>query len=62
MPSTEWLTAQQAADLLQVHIGTLRRWSNDGYLPHRLTAGGQRRFDRAALEAWLDEQERPAHA
>lgn len=46
------LTTREAAALLGVYISTARRWADEGRLPHTLTPGGHRRFDRYDLEAW----------
>jgi excisionase family DNA binding protein len=40
----KWLTLRQAAELLDVHPRTLRRWADDGSVPFMLTPGGHRRF------------------
>lgn len=49
-----WLKLGEAADYLGVHFATLRRWANDGKVPHLRTPGGQRRFDRRELDAFLE--------
>jgi excisionase family DNA binding protein len=41
---TRWLTLGQAADRLNVHRTTLRRWADEGQVPFMLTPGGHRRF------------------
>jgi excisionase family DNA binding protein len=48
----EWLTLQQAAQLLGVHPGTVRSWSDKGKIPVHRTRGGHRRFKRAEVELW----------
>jgi excisionase family DNA binding protein len=55
MPET-WLTISEAADLLGVHPSTLRRWADDGDVPTMITPGGHRRFARADLERFADQQ------
>ena len=50
---SEWLSLAAAAELLGVHPNTLRRWSRAGRVPSQRTPGGHRRFERAALDAWL---------
>ena len=48
----EVLTAAQAADLLQTDEATVARLAEQGELPGR-NIGGEWRFARAALVAWL---------
>lgn len=50
LPSDEWLSLQEASDLLGVAASTLRRWGNSGRVPMKRTLGGHRRFARAAIE------------
>lgn len=46
------LTARQVARLLNVHINTVRRWSNRGMLTaYRIGARGDRRFKREDIDA-----------
>jgi excisionase family DNA binding protein len=54
-PSTTELayTSSQAATYLGVSLATVRRWSNDGHLRGYRTPGGQRRFSREQLDAFL---------
>ena len=41
-------TTREVARLLNVHINTIRRWSNSGMLrAYRIGARGDRRFERA---------------
>src|SRR5262249_12736849 len=47
----------QAADLLGVIAGTVRRWADEGRLATTRTEGGQRLVDGAALAAFAAEQE-----
>jgi diguanylate cyclase (GGDEF)-like protein/excisionase family DNA binding protein len=47
--SSEWLRMEQAAELLGVSAGTVRRWADSGRLACRRTPGGQRRFRRDDL-------------
>jgi excisionase family DNA binding protein len=46
-------TSSQAATYLGVSLATVRRWSNDGHLRGSRTPGGQRRFSRVQLDAFL---------
>jgi excisionase family DNA binding protein len=48
--SEEWLTLGQAAERLNVHATTLRRWANNGEIPVMLTPGGHRRFAASEVE------------
>jgi excisionase family DNA binding protein len=50
------LTARQLQDLLQVDRITIYRMLNDGRL-QGFKVGGQWRFSRQAIEAWLQEQQ-----
>lgn len=56
----EWLNLRKAADILGVHPGTVRNWSNQGLLPVHRTQGGHRRYLRSELELWLQAQNEPA--
>lgn len=49
---SEWLTLAQAAELLGVHPGTLRRWSDKGNIPVHRTEGKHRRYRRGEIELW----------
>ena len=48
----EWLTLTQVADLLGVHPGTVRRWSDEGRIPVHRTEGKHRRYRRGEIELW----------
>lgn len=45
----EWLSLSEAAQLLGVHPGTIRLWSDKGVLPTYKTQGGHRRYRRAEI-------------
>jgi excisionase family DNA binding protein len=47
------LTEQDAAELLQVELSTLRRWHREGTGPPCLEIGRQVRYRQAAVERWL---------
>ena len=48
------LTTSEVARLLNVHINTVRRWSNQGVLKtHRIGSRGDRRFSRDDLAEFL---------
>jgi len=51
--SEEWLSLSQVAEILGVHPGTVRNWSNDGLLPVHRTQGGHRRYRRSEVELWV---------
>jgi excisionase family DNA binding protein len=56
------LSISQAANELGVSLGTIRRWSDMGYLESYRTPGGQRRFSRDHIErfvASLEQGSRP---
>ena len=51
------LTTNDVARLLNVHINTVRRWSNSGILrAYRIGARGDRRFERLDVLKLLFEQ------
>jgi excisionase family DNA binding protein len=52
-------TSTQAARYLGVATVTIRRWCEAGYLSHYRTPGGQFRFSRKQLDAFLDEHRSP---
>jgi excisionase family DNA binding protein len=52
-PTELAFTSSQAATYLGVSLATVRRWSNDGYLRGYRTPGGQRRFSRDQLDAFV---------
>jgi excisionase family DNA binding protein len=47
------LSTSQAAHALGVSLGTVRRWSDMGYLESYRTPGGQRRFSHEQIEQFL---------
>ena len=51
------LSTSQAARHLGVSLSTVRRWSDMGYLRGYRTPGGQRRFSRDQLDAFLQSLE-----
>ena len=51
----EMFTATEVAHLLNVHINTIRRWSNQGVLKtYRIGPRGDRRFSKDDLENFLN--------
>jgi excisionase family DNA binding protein len=61
-PTELAFTSSQAAAYLGVSLATVRRWSNDGFLLGYRTPGGQRRFSRTQLEAFLESLSRRENA
>jgi len=52
------LTTGEVAQLLHVHINTVRRWSNQGVLKtYRIGARGDRRFHREDVIRFLSQKE-----
>jgi excisionase family DNA binding protein len=47
------LSTSQAAHALGVSLGTIRRWSDMGYLDSYRTPGGQRRFSHEQIQQFL---------
>ena len=54
MNSPLGLSTSQAARVLGVSLGTVRRWSDMGYLKSYRTPGGQRRFSQDQIEEFLN--------
>jgi len=51
------LTVSDVAHLLNVHINTIRRWSNQGILKaYRIGSRGDRRFRREDIISFLSKQ------
>ncbi|MFN7943036.1 MAG: helix-turn-helix domain-containing protein [Thermoanaerobaculia bacterium] len=59
MRTARLLTPREAAGMAGVVPSTIKRWAENGLLPYMRTAGGHRRFERLAVERFLDEQARP---
>ncbi len=53
MKKGELLTITKASEVLGVHSRTLRRWADEGHLPHVQTPGGHRRFFQKDLEQFI---------
>lgn len=47
------LSTSQAAQALGVSLGTIRRWSDMGYLHSYRTPGGQRRFSQEQIDQFV---------
>jgi excisionase family DNA binding protein len=54
------LSISQAAHELGVSLGTIRRWSDMGYLESYRTPGGQRRYSRDHIERFIGSLEQGA--
>jgi len=52
----EWLSLQQAAQLLGVHPATVRIWADEGKIPSRRTPGKHRRFRKSDLMQYAESQ------
>ena len=49
------LTTSEVARILNVHINTVRRWSNQGILEsHRIGSRGDRRFRKEDVDKFLN--------
>jgi excisionase family DNA binding protein len=47
------LRVSEVALRLGVSMGTIRRWSDDGYLDYMRTPGGQRRYSEEAVRTFM---------
>ena len=48
------LTISDVAHILNVHVNTVRRWSNQGLLKsYRIGSRGDRRFEKKDIETFL---------
>jgi excisionase family DNA binding protein len=54
-------TSSQAALYLGVSLATVRRWTDAGHVSCYRTPGGQRRFSRAQLDAFVSSMEHDGH-
>jgi excisionase family DNA binding protein len=52
------LSTSQAARALGVSLGTIRRWSDMGYLESYRTPGGQRRFSHDQIDQFVGSLQR----
>jgi len=60
--SAEWLSLGQVADILGVHPGTVRSWSDQGILPVHRTQGRHRRYLRSEVDLWLQAHRDPGQS
>jgi excisionase family DNA binding protein len=56
------VTSAQAARYLGVSLATVRRWTDAGYVSCYRTPGGQRRFAREQLDAFITSMHRDGPA
>jgi excisionase family DNA binding protein len=56
-PSPLGLSISQAAKELGVSLGTIRRWSDMGFLESYRTPGGQRRFSQDHIKRFVESLE-----
>jgi PTS system nitrogen regulatory IIA component len=55
----DWLTTEEAAEYLRVHVNTVRRWAREGMIPAaKLGNRGGFRFKREDLERFLERRRR----
>ena len=52
------LSVSRVAEMLGVSVATVRRWADLGHLASYRTPGGQRRFSREQVDAFLESRER----
>jgi excisionase family DNA binding protein len=52
----ELLTIGEASSYLKIPVKTLRKWRLEGYGPPSMKLGRHVRYDKADLDAWIDEQ------
>jgi len=56
------LTTSDVARLLNIHINTVRRWTNEGKLrAYRIGSRGDRRFQRADIASFLAQKSLEEH-
>jgi excisionase family DNA binding protein len=55
-PTTEWLTPPELADELRLPVRTLYDWKLRGVGPPGVRIGRHLRYDRRAVDAWLNDQ------
>lgn len=56
-----WLSLSQAAQVLGVHFTTLRRWADQGSIEYIRTPGGKRKFERKAVDEFLERHRKSVH-
>lgn len=58
----DWLDLAEAAQILGIHLSTLRRWADAGRIPHVRTLSGRRKFKRSSIESAASEMHHSALA
>jgi excisionase family DNA binding protein len=58
--TSPFLNVGEAAAYLGVSAASLRKWSDDGFVPVYRTPGGQRRFSRRDLDEFMRSMRQPA--
>ena len=59
--NADWLTTEQAAAYLHVHLETVRRWARTGVIPAaKLGNRGGFRFKREDLDRFLEGRRTPS--
>jgi excisionase family DNA binding protein len=53
------MTTQQAADFIGIRLSTLYAWTSEGRIPFYRMSARRLRFDRAELEAWIQQRRVP---
>jgi excisionase family DNA binding protein len=59
------LTAQEVADMLSVHIETIRKWTREGRIKGRKLGKGSKctvRYKKDDIDKWIDESTFPVGA
>lgn len=56
MSQKRWLSLTHAAEQLDVHPSTLRRWADNGSISVMITPGGHRRFDATEIDQFAESQ------
>jgi excisionase family DNA binding protein len=54
----QWLSEQEAADLLEIHVQTLRTWRRQSDGPPVYRFGRRWRYDRQEVMRWIEQQRR----
>jgi excisionase family DNA binding protein len=55
-----FLNVGEAAEYIGVSAASLRKWSNEGFVPVYRTPGGQRRFALQDLDDFMQTMRQPA--
>ena len=61
-PTSEFLTTEQLAELLQVPTQTVRAWRHYGTGPKGVRLGRHVRYRRADVDRWIEANERAQRA